>query len=98
MLTGHFECKQSGMRACGVPAQLVLAGELAEVREESSTLRSHIDSRSDSIECLLADLPQRTFTRIANNITINGVHPITREEFHRISSDLVNLVTDTLHR
>jgi hypothetical protein len=98
VLTGRFECKRSGMRACGIPAQLVLAGELAEVREELSTLRSHIDSRSDGIERLLSELPQRTFRQIADNIAINGVHPITRDEFHRLSADLVTLVTETLHR
>jgi hypothetical protein len=87
ILLGNGRNSSSGMTATGIPPHIILANEVAKVREEVSLIKIDLMNKLDA-------LPEKVKTAMLENFSINGVVPITTSEVHRLVSELqVTLLT-----
>ena len=73
VLTGCGDNDVSGMHATGVPPHVIIAGELAAVKDELAAVKSFVGKQ-------FAELPEKLKASILLNFTVEGVAPITARD------------------
>ncbi len=95
-LTGVSTCPASGMRACGIPAHFVIAGEMAKLREEIRSIKDSLVRDKTELNQRLDAVPAGVVSAILDNIAVNGAHPITRDDITRLSEGIISRVAEMI--
>jgi hypothetical protein len=88
VITGSGKNLTSGMIATGIPPHILLGNEVVNVCKGMDVLRETIMEN-------LIQLPDKTKDLILNNFQINGVLPITQEQFSDFKNDMRTLILQT---
>jgi hypothetical protein len=83
-----MHCPETTMSATGVPANLVIANEVAELRERINQLETFtgekLDTNRAQILASLKDLPTAVKDCLLDSIFINGAHPMNMSDVERL--------------
>ncbi|CAM9390413.1 unnamed protein product, partial [Ectocarpus fasciculatus] len=88
ILLGVGLCKETGMRATGVPPHLAIASKITELTSEIASLRQQLTEQGRQMQLLREDmlitLPQSVSQSVSDDIrssfTINGAMPLTKRD------------------
>jgi hypothetical protein len=90
-------CETTGMRATGIPMHIELAREMELLREENKSLCRLISTTSEQIisgqDRLFSQLPALVTENIIQNIDIQGVHQISRNDLNECMRSMLDQYT-----
>ena len=96
VLLGVGECEVSGMRACGIPAHFVVAGQIYNLRREMDQLKEAMGKEKEELLQRINSLPTDVVAAILDNISVAGAHPITRADIAQLSDTIIKKVSEML--
>lgn len=91
-LTGHRYCELSRMHATGIPSHLAVAHQVDRLREDVNNFRTHlmdaITEFRDENNAAHENLPNRLKDSMLENFVVNGVMPLTVQNFQNSLGEL----------
>lgn len=85
------------MRACGIPAHFVVAGQISSLRQEIDELKEVIAKEKESILRRIESVPTDVVSAILENISVTGAQPITRADITQLSDTIIKKVSEMLN-
>ena len=89
--TGNFRNEVTGMRATGIPTHLMLDVGIRELQVEVGTLKAAIETAAERT-------PEKVKDCILQNMQIDGVVPLTRDDVNMLVSDLKRDLVDEMRK
>ncbi len=97
VLSGIGVCEASGMRACGIPAHFVVAGQISSLRREIEELKEAVAKEKEDVLRRIESVPTEVVSAILENISVTGAQPITRADITQLSETIIKRVSEMIN-